>query len=173
MFISLDGFATGANRGQGFNVGGPEFRRLIQEVLNEPQTIIMGRVTYEEMAPYWPISILPIAAQMNALPKLVFSRTLTEPLGWNNARLAKRNLAEEINALKRESGGMLRSIGSIHLVREMVALGLVDRLRLVVFPAILGRSGGLSMFHGYDEPRSRFTARVSRPTSQSIEVSVR
>lgn len=153
MFISVDGFATGASRGQDFNMGGPEFTRLIQEVLEEPQRIIMGRVTYEEMPPYWPTSILPIAAQMNALPKLVFSRTLTEPLGWNNARLAKRDLAEEINTLKRESGGTLRFIGSIHLVREMVVLGLVDRLRLVIFPDILGRSGGLSMFHGYDETK--------------------
>jgi dihydrofolate reductase len=78
------------------------FTKLVTDVLGEPQIIIMGRVTYEEMAPYWPSADLPIAARMKALPKLVFSRTLAEPLAWNNARLATRDLAEEIVALKRE-----------------------------------------------------------------------
>ena len=73
MFVSLDGFAGGPDAGQDFDMGGPGFTKLVQDVLAEPQTIIMGRVTYEEMAPYWPSSGLPIAGQMNTLPKLVFS----------------------------------------------------------------------------------------------------
>lgn len=153
MFVSLDGFAADETGGQGFTIGydGPEFTSLVQQVLDAPQTIIMGRVTYEEMARHWPVTGGPIAERMNAHPKLVFSRALAEPLSWANARLATRGLAEEITILKHEAGAPLRSVGSIKLVREMVALGLVDRLRLVVFPRIVGAGGQEPMFGGYGQ----------------------
>lgn len=153
MFVSLDGFAAGPDGGQGFTAGyaGPEFAGFVQQVLDEPQTIVMGRATYEEMARYWPSATGPIAAHMNSHPKLVFSRTLAEPLSWPNARLATRDPAGEITALKREPGPQLRCIGSMKLVREMMALGLVDRLRLAVFPHILGSAGSEPMFGGYGE----------------------
>lgn len=153
MFMSLDGFAADQTSSQGFTVGfdGTQFTRLVRQVLDEPQTIVLGRATYEEMARYWPFTAGPIAERMNAHPKLVFSRTLAEPLSWNNARLATRDLAAEITMLKREPGAPLRSVGSIKLVREMVALGLVDRLRLVVFPRIVGTGGREPMFGGYGQ----------------------
>jgi dihydrofolate reductase len=151
MFVSLDGFAAGPGRGQGFTAGfgGPEFTRRVQQVLDQPQTIVMGRVTYQDMSQYWPSATGPVAAAMNAHPKLVFSRTLTEPLTWNNARLAARDLAGEITALKQGPGAPLRAIGSITLVKQMMALGLVDRFRLVVFPRILGTAGREPMFACY------------------------
>ena len=119
MFVSLDGFAAGPGSGQGFTAGfdGPQFTRLVQQVLDQPQEIVLGRVTYQEMAPYWPSATRPVAARMNSHPKLVFSRTLTGPLTWNNARLARRGLAEEITALKREPGPALRSVGSVTLAK--------------------------------------------------------
>lgn len=86
---------------------------------------------------------------MNAHPKLVFSRTLKEPLSWTNARLAARDPAAEITALKQQPGAPLRCIGSVSLAREMMELGLVDRLRLVVFPRILGSDGQEPLFSGY------------------------
>jgi dihydrofolate reductase len=157
MFVSLDGFAAGPGRGQGFTAGydGPEFTRLVQQVLDEPQVIVMGRVTYQDMSGYWPSAAGPIAAAMNTHPKLVFSRTLSEPLTWNSARLATRDPAAEITALKQEPGPPLRAIGSLTLVKEMMALGLVDRLRLLVFPRILGTAGSQPMFGGYHDTRLR------------------
>src|SRR5580704_7955715 len=92
MFVSLDGFAAGADGGQSWTFGyfGPEFAAYPQRILAEPQIMIMGRVTYEIMARAWPSSPGPLARPMNRLPKLVFSATLAEPLAWNNAQLAKR-----------------------------------------------------------------------------------
>ena len=101
------------------------------------------------MSGYFPSATGPIAAAMNAHPKLVFSRTLNEPLSWSNARLAARDPAAEITALKQEPGAPLRCIGSVTLAREMMALGLVDRLRLVVFPRVLGSDGQEPLFSGY------------------------
>jgi dihydrofolate reductase len=153
MFVSLDGFAAGADGGQSWTFGyfGPEFAAYAQRVLTEPQIMLMGRVTYEIMARSWALSPDPLAGPMNGLPKLVFSTTLTEPLAWNNAQLAKNGLAEEIGALKDQPGDPLRTIGSISLVRQLMAAGLVDRLRLVVFPHVLGPAGREPVFTGYPE----------------------
>jgi dihydrofolate reductase len=88
---------------------------------------------------------------MSALPKLVFSSTLKDPLAWKNTRLVKRAVADEIRALKQQPGDPLRSIGSISLVKSMIQLGLVDRLRLMVFPLILGSAGREPIFAGYPQ----------------------
>ena len=153
MFVSLDGFAAGADGGQSWTFGyfGPEFAAYAERILAEPQIMIMGRVTYEIMARSWPSSPDPLARPMNSLPKLVFSTTLAEPLAWNNAQLAKQEPAAEIRALKGQTGDPLRSIGSITLVRHLMAAGLVDRLRLIVFPHVLGKAGQEPVFAGYPE----------------------
>ena len=143
MFVSLDGFAAGADGGQSWTFGyfGPEFAAYAQRNLAEPQIMVMGRVTYEIMARSWPSSPDPLARPMNSHPKLVFSTTLAEPLTWNNAQLAKQGPVAEIRALKSQTGDPLRTIGSITLVRHLMAAGLVDRLRLIVFPHVLGQAG--------------------------------
>jgi dihydrofolate reductase len=156
-FVSLDGFAADASGYPEFALGseGPEFARWEQQVLDEPQVIVLGRTTYQDMARYFPSAGGPIAAAMNAHPKLVFSRTLKEPLSWNNARLTARDPAAEITALKQQAGAPLRCIGSITLARQMMALGLVDRLRLVVLPRILGRDGQEPLLSGYRDTHLR------------------
>lgn len=111
--------------------------------------IVLGSTTYQDMSGYFPSATGPIASAMNAHPKLVFSRALKEPLSWNNACLAARDPAAEITALKQQPGPPLRCIGSVTLARQMMALGLVDRLRLVVFPRILGSDGQKPLFSGY------------------------
>jgi dihydrofolate reductase len=153
MFVSLDGFAAGADGGQSWTFGyfGPQFAGFAQQVLDEPQIMIMGRITYEIMARSWPSSPGPLAGPMNSLPKLVFSTTLAGPLAWNNAQLAKNGPVEEVSALKGQTGDPLRTIGSITLVRHLMAAGLVDRLRLVVFPHVLGQAGQEPVFAGYPE----------------------
>jgi dihydrofolate reductase len=157
MFVSLDGFSAGPGGSQNW-IGeyanpGREFGDLINDVLNEPQTIIVGRVTYQVLAGFWPSAAEGPTMQMNRLPKVVFSRTLDEPLAWNNSRLAKRDLEEEITAMKEESEVPLRTIGSISLVRSLMQLRLVDRLRLVVFPVILGSEGREPIFQSLDLTR--------------------
>jgi dihydrofolate reductase len=153
MFVSLDGFAAGADGGQSWTFGyfGPEFAAYAQRVLAEPHIMLMGRITYEIMARSWASSPDPLAGPMNSLPKLVFSATLAEPLAWNNAQLAKNGPAEEVSALKGQPGDPLRTIGSITVVRHLMAAGLVDRLRLVVFPHVLGQSGREPVFVDYRE----------------------
>jgi len=150
FFVSLDGYASRGQEGQRWLFEHFEARLLgyLQSVLVEPQTLVMGRKTYTAMADYWMASKEPQAGPMNAHPKLVFSTTLSGPLGWTNARLAARPLAEEIRALAR-SAGEIRTLGSLSLVRQLLDLGLVDRLRLLVFPEILGSSGTQPIYRGY------------------------
>ena len=144
QFVSLDGFAAGPGGDPDFALGyeGPEFARYEQQVLDEPQVIVLGRTTYQDMSGYFPSAAGPIAAAMNAHPKLVFSRTLKESLSCSNAHLAVRGpaseitaLKQEITALKQQPGAPLRCVGSVTLARGLMTLGLVDRLRLVVFPS--------------------------------------
>ncbi len=170
MFVSLDGFAAGPDGTQNWIApyAGPDLGRLIDDVLAEPQLLILGRVTYQVLTSYWPAAADGPADQMNALPKLVFSKTLTEPHDWNNTRLATRDLGDEITALKEESAVPLRSIGSITLVREMMALGLVDWLRLIVFPAILGTTGRENIYGAFDHTSLHLAASQTLDTNSML-----
>lgn len=85
---------------------------------------------------------------MGELPKVVFSGTLEKPLEWSNSRLVKGDLVEEVRSLKAEGGDPLRTIGSISVVNSLLRAGLVDRLRLVMFPQILGETGREWIFDG-------------------------
>ncbi len=111
----------------------------------------MGRATYEVLAQFVPSATDEVSIRMNALPKLVFSSTLAEPLAWKNTRRVKRTVADEIRELKQQLGDPLRSIGSVSLVKSMMRLGLVDRLRLMVFPLILGSAGREPIYAGYPQ----------------------
>jgi dihydrofolate reductase len=146
MFVSLDGFAAGGEE-WGFQYEpGIELQTYLLQVLAEPQVLVMGRLTYEEMAGYWPQASHPLAPSMNRLPKLVFSNTLAEPLAWNNARLMKGDAVANVRALKAREGDPLRCIGSISLASALLESRLVDRLRLVVFPIVLGETGTRPIF---------------------------
>src|ERR671932_2798188 len=85
---------------------------------------------------------------MGELPKVVFSRTLREPLAWDNSRLAKADLVEEVRRLKAESDAPLRTIGSLSVVKGLLEARMVERLRLTVFPLILGSTGREPVFAG-------------------------
>ena len=151
MFVSLDGHAYGEGALAYFGYLGPDLERLIDENVAAPQVLLIGRKTYEMM---WAIvRDRPVegADRMNELPKVVFSRTLEGPLGWNNSRLAKGDLVEEVRSLKAEGGDPLRTIGSLSVVKALMGAGLVDRLRLVVFPLILGETRREPLFAGYPD----------------------
>jgi dihydrofolate reductase len=149
LFVSADGYALGENAGPYFGYGGPDLDGWIQAQLAEPHLDLMGRVTYEAMAAIAVASDDPATARMTAQPKAMVSNTLEEPLTWPNTRLLRGDAGAAITALKQESEVPLRTIGSLTLVRSLFALNLVDRLRLAVFPLVLGPDGREPWYAGY------------------------
>ncbi|MEU6432553.1 dihydrofolate reductase family protein [Microbispora sp. NPDC046973] len=149
LFVSVDGFAAGVDVGPFFGYSGPDLDAWIREATGQPQLMLMGRVTYEALAAISSSATDEASTRMNDVPKAVVSDTLREPLAWENTRLVRGDLAERITALKQESDVPLRSIGSLTLVRSLLELGLVDRLRLMVFPLTLGGDGREPAYAGY------------------------
>lgn len=132
LFISLDGFASGVNEPPFFGYFGEDLSAWIKDNLEKPQMLIMGRVTYAALAQFAIVSTDELNMRMTALPKTVFSRALHEPLPWRNTRLVQTRAEQEIATLKQQDGALLRSIGSISLVKSMIRVQLVDRLRLMI-----------------------------------------
>jgi dihydrofolate reductase len=152
-FLTLDGVmqAPGGadeDRTGGFEHGGwqlPYFDDSLGETvtdgLNESGGMLLGRRTWEIFAAYWPTAPeedRAFADPMNAMPKYVASRTLREPLAWNNSKLISGDLAEGVRALKQEPGKDLLVIGSGNLVQTLIASDLVDEYRLMIYPILLG-----------------------------------
>jgi len=108
--------------------------------------LLLGRVTYEQMVAYWPNQPggVPMVDYINSVPKYVASTTLEEPLEWNNSTLIRSNVAEEIARLKRQPGQDITILGSGALLRWLLRGDLVDELRLMVHPVVLG--GGKRLF---------------------------
>ncbi len=103
---------------------------------------LLGRVTFQEFASYWPYqnsADQPFTDYLNNTPKYVVSTTLEEPLEWQNSTLIKGNVAEEIAKLKRQPGKDIGIVGSGTLVRSLLRENLLDELNLMVHPIVLGR----------------------------------
>jgi dihydrofolate reductase len=100
-------------------------------------TIAMGRVSYEQMAGFWPTATGEYAAPMNDIPKVVFSRTLSRA-DWPTSRIAAGDLAEEVRHLTSEPGGDIVVFGGYTFAQALSRAGLVDEYRLVIRPAALG-----------------------------------
>lgn len=149
LFVSLDGFAAGENEAAFFGYGGPDLDRWIRDNLAPPQTLLFGRVTFEILAGFSQGATDEMNRRITSLPKLVFSSTLAEPLAWENAHLVRAPAEKEVAALKRQPGEMLRTVGSVSLVRGLMQAGLVDRLRLMIFPVIVGPGGKERIYDGY------------------------
>ncbi len=149
LFISMEGFALGEGEGPYFGLGGPELDDWIRGEIFKPQLLLMGRKTYEVFAGFSMSAKDDLSVRMNDLPKMVFSNTLSEPLSWTNTSLLRGKLAAEIKGLKLLPGEPIRTIGSLSLVRGLIQSKLVDRLRLMVFPLVLGAKGKEPLFEGY------------------------
>ena len=146
LFISLDGFASGTNVAAYFGYEGPDLSSWVQTNLDQPQVILMGRNTYVSLAGIAAAATDPVSVRMRELPKLVFSNTLDGPLTWDNSQVIAGDLAQQIRTFKEQPGDPIRTIGSLQLLRGLMQLGLVDRLRLMVFPLILGDAGREPIF---------------------------
>jgi dihydrofolate reductase len=145
---SLDGYYVGPKQEFDWPVVDQEFDEFSQRQLEEVDTLLFGRVTYEMMASYWPTPEAregdpKTAAAMNDLPKLVASRTLDQ-VGWENSTLVRGDVAEELARLKQQPGKDIAIFGSFDLTVSLLPAGLVDELRIMVSPLLLG--DGLSLF---------------------------
>jgi dihydrofolate reductase len=178
LFVSLDGHAFGEGAPAYFGYLGPDLERRIDDNVAEPQVMLMGRKTYEMM---WAIvRDQPVEGgdRMDELHKVVFSGTVSGPLEWDNSRLAKGDLVFEVRSLKAEGGDALRTIGSISVVKALLETELLARLRLVVFPQILGETGREWIFDGLhdidlklvgtDVLAGRLVTLEHRPTGKDI-----
>ncbi len=148
-FVSLDGVmedpgGSEGSRHAGWTVRfdrGPEGDRFKLDELRDAEAQLLGRVTYEGFARAWPTVEDPhgFADRMNAMPKHVVSSTLRdEDATWNNSTVLRGDVVSEIRALKQRLGGDLLVAGSATLVQTLVEHRLVDELRLMVFPIVLG-----------------------------------
>jgi dihydrofolate reductase len=124
-------------------------QKEVLEGINEAGGFLLGRRTYEIFAAYWPNAPEEeqvIAEPLNTKPKYVASTTLSEPLEWQNSTVLQGDVAEAVPALKQQDdGGDLHVIGSSELVRELIAKDLVDELRVMIDPLVVG--GGKRVFN--------------------------
>jgi dihydrofolate reductase len=138
--VSLDGVVESPEDWQlpYFN---DEMGEEIGAAMAAADAMLLGRVTYEEWAVFWPSQSgedQPFADYMNNTPKFVVSTTLQEPLGWNNSTLVKGNVTEEIDKLKRQPGKDIGISGSGTLVGSLLQADLLDELRVMVHPVVVG-----------------------------------
>jgi dihydrofolate reductase len=147
MAISADGYHADPDRGSGWQTFGPEFADYSVEQLDEVDTLVLGRTTYTDLAAYWTGELgtnfdRRIADRMNTLAKLVVSTTL-EAVTWG-ASPAELVSIDELARFKHTPGKDVAVLGSSTLTSALLRAGLVDELRLMVNPVILG--GGLKLF---------------------------
>jgi dihydrofolate reductase len=158
-FMSLDGVAQAPGAADedtsgGFRHGGWHMQyfdetsqKQVLDSIVEAGGFLLGRRTYEIFAAYWPNAPEEeqvIAEPLNAKPKYVASRTLTNPLEWRNSTVLEGDLTEAVRRLKEEGGGDVHVIGSTELVRSLIEHDLVDEFRFMIDPLVVG--GGKRIF---------------------------
>jgi dihydrofolate reductase len=130
------------------------------------EALLLGRITYEGFAPAWPTMEGEIADKFNAMPKYVISKTLVDP-DWNNTTVLHGDVIEEAAALKQRVNGDIVVHGSAQLARALFAAGLVDELRLMVFPLVLG--SGKKLFDGNGK-KTRMPLREAKTVGDGITI---
>ena len=162
-FISLDGVVEDPGGSEDFKYGGWSFEfdrgaegdefKLDETRGSEAQ--LLGRVTYEGFAEAWPSREGEFADKMNSMPKYVVSSTLTQPEWANSTVLEAGDLVEAVSKLKQEADGDVVVHGSAQLAQTLIAHDLVDELRLMVFPVVLGTGKRL-----FGDPGEKKTLRL-------------
>lgn len=149
-FISLDGVVEDPGGSEDFKYGGWSFefsrgeegdKFKLDEAL-EAEALLLGRVTYEGFAEAWPTRTGEFADRFNSMPKYVVSSTLESP-AWNNSTVIKGDVAKALTELRGQHDGNIVVHGSVQLVQYLLEHDLLDELRLMVFPVVLGRGKGL------------------------------
>lgn len=145
VFISVDGSALGTRSPGYFGFYGPDLGRWIEGEQAIPRLSLMGRKTYEVLAGLPPRFRDESWKRTTRQPTLLFSRTL-DHADWPGVTVSPADAVTEVSRLRRTDGPDLRTIGSLSLVQQFLAAGVVDRLRLMVFPLVLGESGARPVF---------------------------
>jgi dihydrofolate reductase len=158
-FVSLDGVMEDPGGSEDFKYGGWSFefargdegdKFKLDEAL-EAEALLLGRVTYEGFAAAWPSRSGEFADKFNNMPKYVVSSTMGEP-EWNNTTVLEGNVAEAVSKLRQDHAGDIVVHGSAQLVQALLEHDLVDELRLMVFPVVLG--GGKRLFGDTSEKKT-------------------
>ena len=145
--VSLDGVVQDPAGDEGFRHGGwigrigdrgrEEAARVALDEALGTEAMLLGRRSYEFLAARWPSRSGELADRLNAMPKYVVSSTLKDP-DWNNSTVLAGDVRQEVSELKDELDGEIVVAGSIRLVRTLMANDLVDELRLMIYPVVLG-----------------------------------
>src|SRR5213596_1092363 len=143
--VSLDGVVQDPAGDEGFARGGwvgllkdrPELSEIALEEAWGAEALLLGRRSYEWFAKRWPSRSGELADRLNSVPKYVVSSTLEDPV-WNNSRVLKGDVVNEVSKLRQELDGEIVVPASFQLVHTLMEHGLVDELRLRVFPVVLG-----------------------------------
>jgi dihydrofolate reductase len=176
-FVSVDGVFEDPGGSESYEHGGWTFEYdrgedgntfKLDEVM-EAKVQLLGRVTYEGFAAAWPSREGPFADKLNNDPKYVVSTTLESP-EWQNTTVISDNVVEQLSRLKDETDGVILVAGSGTLVRTLLEENLVDELRLMVFPTILGR--GKRLFpDGIDRLKLKFArCRTVGPDGVQVQI---
>lgn len=168
LFYSVDGVAEAPDQFQ-FDSFDDELGALLGGVMGEVDTVLMGRVGYQEWAGYWPNAgqDMDFAGFINGVPKFVASETM-EPaaLDWNNSTLIEGDLESFVRQLKAQPGGTIAAMGGMSLVSQLLLMGLMDELTLIIHPVVAGK--GRRLFE--DMPTTRLTLVNSQITSKGNAV---
>ena len=178
-FVTLDGVMEDPGGAEGFDRGGwafqfergPEGDKFKLDEVLAADALLLGRRTYEGFAAAWPSRTdeVGFAEKMNAMPKFVVSTTLEEA-EWNNSTVIKGDVTEEISRLKQQPGGDILVAGSGELVQTLMQHNLVDELRLMVFPVLLG-SGKRLFADGAGA--TAFKLVEAKPTGEVVTLTLR
>ncbi len=144
VWMSLDGVVESPEQ-WAFAYSNDELAVVNERGMATSDVLLLGRVTYQEFAAYWPTQPddVPMAAYLNRVPKVVVSTTLAE-VAWNNATLIHGNVVAALTALKQQLGKNITTVGSATLVRSLLYHDLLDTLRVMVPPLVLGN--GMRLF---------------------------
>lgn len=148
IFISLDGFYEGPNGELDWPELDTEFEEQAVRQLEAADTLGFGRATYETMAAYWPTEAAEvndprITSRMNGMDKITFSRTFTDA-HWSRTTVLHGEATRHVKEIRGGSGKDLLIMGSAHLTGDLMQAGVLDELRIMIFPVVLGR--GRSLF---------------------------
>ncbi|HEX2403968.1 MAG TPA: dihydrofolate reductase family protein [Acidimicrobiia bacterium] len=178
FITSLDGYAAAEGWPGWWGLEGPEYLAWLGEQPERDYTILMGAKTYRLMYGFVTEAdksesdeTTDEGAAMEELtnsPKVVFSSTLQDPLSWANTRLVSGDAVEAVAAMKREGSSPMSTLGSLTLCRSLLAAGLVDRFRVVVFPVITGNTGYDRIYDRYPDVALDMVA--SRTFDDSIQL---
>jgi dihydrofolate reductase len=149
--VTLDGYFVDSKGDMSWaHKNDDEWNAFVGENASGSGMLVFGRITYELMASYWPTPMAlqnsPVVAKgMNAMPKVVFSRTL-DSASWSNTKLLKGDLAAEVRKLKQEPGPDMVILGSGTIVSQLAQQNLIDEYQIALSPSVLGQ--GRTMFEG-------------------------